>query len=100
MSQRSFFMSAFNAHFLDDRAELLDLALQDRVLLRGARADRLGADLAQPPGGFRMAHGRRGFLLQALDHFARRLRRREKTVSTLGLEDREAQLAPRRHLRA
>src|SRR5258708_39995839 len=55
--QRSRFMSAFDAHFLDDRAELLDLALQYRVLLRRARADRLGADVAQALRGLRVVHG-------------------------------------------
>src|ERR1700674_1982915 len=43
MSQRNFLMSVFDAHFLDDGAELLDLALQDRILLRRRRAHRLGA---------------------------------------------------------
>src|SRR5690349_19159747 len=48
----------FYLHVLDDRAELLDLALQDRVLLRGGRADRLRPDLQQPLGDHRVAHRR------------------------------------------
>src|SRR5260221_8704102 len=72
--QRSRFMSAFDAHFLDDRAELLDLALEDRVLLRRARADRLGADVAQALRGLRMVHGGRRFPLPPLHALPPRLR--------------------------
>src|SRR3982074_901241 len=55
-SQRSLFISVFDPHFLDDRAELLYLSLEDRVLLRRGRADRLGADLAQALRGLGVAH--------------------------------------------
>src|SRR5258708_32780320 len=82
--QRSRFMSAFDAHFLDDRAELLDLALEDRVLLHRARADRLGADVAQALRGLRMVHGGRRFPLPPLAPPAPRLRPRAHAVSTVG----------------
>src|SRR5712692_6867421 len=78
--QRNRLISALDLHFLDDRPELLDLALEHRVLLGRARADRLGADLAQAFGRLRVLHGSRGLPLQPLDHVARRLRRREQPV--------------------
>src|SRR5258707_8633840 len=95
--QRSRFMSAFDAHFLDDRAELLDLALEDRVLLRRARADRLGADGAQALRGLRMVHRGPRCPLQPPDHLSRRLRRREHPLPAVGFEVGGAQLPPRQH---
>src|SRR5258707_11433525 len=97
--QRSRVMSAFDAHFLDDRAELLDLALQYRVLLRRARADRLGADGAQALRGLRMVHRGPRCPLQPLDHLARRVRPREQPVPALGFEVGEAPLARRGQVR-
>src|SRR5919206_3324976 len=76
--KRNLVNSAFNSHLLDDRPELLNLALEDRVLLGASRAHRLGADFAQPFRGIGMANGRGGLFLQPLDHIARRFGRREK----------------------
>src|SRR4051812_33570856 len=89
---------AFYFHALDDRPELVDLALEHRVLLGGGRSRRLGTDLAQALRRLRMLDRSRGFLLQALDDFARRLRRREKPVPAVGLEERKALLAHRGYI--
>src|SRR6185436_20493915 len=94
--ERSCAWLALYFHFLDDRPELLDLALQDRVLLGRRGADRLGADLLQAPGHLRMLGRGRDLLLQPGDHLARRLRRREEAVPAVGLERRIAELAHRR----
>src|SRR5205085_10589275 len=98
MSQRTLLMSALNLHFLDDRLELLHLALEDRVLLGGARAYRLGADVAQAVRRVGMLHRRCSLLLQPLDHRARRLRGYEEPVPAVGLEESEAELAGGRYL--
>src|SRR6185295_4129111 len=89
----------FYAHFFDDGPELLDLALQDRVLLRRRGTDRLGADLAQALRRLGMLNCRQGLLLQPGDHLARRLRRREEAVPAFGFENRETLLAHRGDVR-
>src|SRR5436189_1136686 len=89
---------AFNAHLLDDRTELLDLALEDRVLLGRARADRLGADVAQALGSLRMLYGGRRFFLQPLDHLARCFRRCEEAIPPVGFKVGETELARRLHV--
>src|SRR5256885_11905171 len=92
------FISALNLHYVDDRLELLHLPLEDRVLLGGARADRLRADLAQAVRRVGMLHRRRSLPLQSLDHLAPRLRGYEEPVPAVGLQESEAELACRRYL--
>src|SRR3954469_19595980 len=54
---------------------------------------------AQGPSLFLGAVTRRGdFLLQAVDHLARCLRRDEKAVPAVGFQERKAELARRRYL--
>src|SRR5436190_7336586 len=90
---RTLRMSALNLHFLDDRTELLDLAAQDCVLLGRARANGLGADVAQALRRLRMLDRRRDLLLQPVDHVLRRLRRHEEPIPAVRLEIGEAELA-------
>src|SRR5438045_9581414 len=87
---------ALNAHLLDDRPELLDLALEDRVLLGGARAHRLRANFAQAPRRLRVPDRRGGLLLQPLDRIARRFRRRKEAVPAVRFQERKALLPHRR----
>jgi hypothetical protein len=91
-------MATLYPHLFDDRPELLDLALQDRVLLGRRGAHRFGADLRQALRHFRMLRRGRDLLLQPGDHVARRLRRGEEPVPAVGFERRIAELAHRRHL--
>src|SRR5205809_5680869 len=94
-SAKTFFnrsSSTFYFHFLDDGPELVHLALENRVLLGRRRAGGLRPDVGEAFRHLGMAHRGGHFLLQPLDHFARRARRREEPVPAVRLEHRVTEL--------